>query len=116
MYRKNNSSYRIENNPSSNYVEPSTYRIDNMSQSEGLRGARKGIPGSGDAAECRDCSGIITSTKQENRLDPGSSVTVGCARCGHAVVKAQTIQGTRFYHFFFSKYLHREKIYSIYIN
>lgn len=71
-----------------------------MSQSEGLRNARKSISGSGDAAECRDCSGIVTGTKQENRLDPSSSVTLGCARCGHTVVKTQSIQGIRFYKFF----------------
>lgn len=86
--------YRIENNPPSNYVEPSTYRIVNTSQLEGLRGARKSISGSGDAAECQDCSGTVTGIKQENRLDPSSSVTLGCARCGHTIVKTQTIQGT----------------------
>jgi len=67
-----------------------------MSLSEGLRDARNNIS-SDDAAECRDCSGI-TDTKQENRIDPSSSITfVGCARCGHTVVKTQTIQGIRLY-------------------
>jgi len=86
--------YRIEN-PSTGYVEPFTYRIDNMSQPEGLQSAKNNIPGSGDAAECRDCSGIVTDGKQENRIDPSSSV--GCTRCGHTVAKTQTIQGTQFY-------------------
>lgn len=91
-------SCRIENNPSTGYVEPPTYQINNISQSEGLRGVKKNIAGSGDAAECQDCSGIIANTKQENRIDPSSSVMfVGCARCGHTVVKTQTIQGIRFY-------------------
>ncbi|KAL6431933.1 hypothetical protein ACFW04_007392 [Cataglyphis niger] len=94
---------QIENNPPSNYVEPSTYRIDNTSQLEELRGARKSVSGSGDAAECRDCSGIVTGTKQENRLDPSSSVTLGCARCGHTIVKTQMIQGTRLYQVFLTE-------------
>lgn len=94
MYVENKFVYRIEN-PPTGYVEPFTYRIDNMSQPEGLRGAKNNIPGSGDAAECQDCSGIITDRKQENRIDPNSSVTlVGCTRCGHTVVKTQAVQGT----------------------
>ncbi|XP_029678804.1 E3 ubiquitin-protein ligase MIB2-like [Formica exsecta] len=91
-YQSHSTQLEIENNPPSNYVEPSTYRIVNTSQLEGLRGARKSISGSGDAAECQDCSGTVTGIKQENRLDPSSSVTLGCARCGHTIVKTQTIQ------------------------
>ncbi|XP_018058447.1 PREDICTED: E3 ubiquitin-protein ligase MIB2 [Atta colombica] len=83
-YQSHSTQLEIENNPSPGYVEPPAYRIDNISQSEGLHVAKKNITGSGDAAECRDCSGIIENTKQENRIDPSSSVTlVGCARCGH---------------------------------
>lgn len=76
-------------------MEPPTYRIACISQSEGLRGTKKSIPGSGDATECRDCSGLVADMKQENRLDPSDNVTlIGCAHCGHTVVKTQAIQGT----------------------
>ncbi|XP_011869057.1 PREDICTED: E3 ubiquitin-protein ligase MIB2-like isoform X1 [Vollenhovia emeryi] len=92
-YQSHSTQLEIENNPSTSYVEPPTYRIDNISQSEGLRGAKKNVAGSGDAAECRNSSGIIADAKQENRIDPSSSVTlVGCARRGHTVVKTQALQ------------------------
>ncbi|EFN80905.1 E3 ubiquitin-protein ligase MIB2 isoform X2 [Harpegnathos saltator] len=90
-YQNHNTQLEIENNPPTGYIEPSTYRIDNMSPSEGLRDARKSIPGAGDDAECRDCSGIVSGTKQENRFDSDSAL-VGCAHCGHTIVKKQTIQ------------------------
>ncbi|XP_070516518.1 E3 ubiquitin-protein ligase MIB2 isoform X3 [Cardiocondyla obscurior] len=94
-YQSHSTQLEIENNPPSEYVEPSTYRINNISQPEGLQSPRKSIAGSGDATECRDCSGILGDAKQENRIDPSSSVTlVGCARCGHTVghIKTQTVQ------------------------
>ncbi|XP_011696262.1 PREDICTED: uncharacterized protein LOC105454969 [Wasmannia auropunctata] len=80
----------IENNPSTSYVEPPPYRIDNISQSEELSTKkRKFVSGdTPDAAEYRNYSGIIANTKQENRIDLSSSTTL--VDCDHTV-KTQMI-------------------------
>ncbi|XP_011696263.1 PREDICTED: uncharacterized protein LOC105454970 [Wasmannia auropunctata] len=80
-----------ENNPSTSYVKPPPYRMDNISQSEELpTKKRKVVSGDTiDAAEYRDYSGIIADTQQENRIDPSSSTTLVC---DHIVVKTQMIR------------------------
>ncbi|XP_011707059.1 PREDICTED: E3 ubiquitin-protein ligase mib1-like [Wasmannia auropunctata] len=79
----------IENSLSIGYVEPSTYQIDNISESEGLHGAKKNVD-SDDVAEYRDCSGIVADTKQEDQIDPSNSTTL--VGCGHTVIDTQTVQ------------------------
>ncbi|XP_011700184.1 PREDICTED: E3 ubiquitin-protein ligase mib1-like [Wasmannia auropunctata] len=87
-----NTQLEIENNPSNSSVKPPAYRIVNISQLERLPGVRKNIARFGDAAEYRDCLGIITEnrTNQENRIDLNSSTTL--VGYDHTVVMTQTIQ------------------------
>ncbi|XP_011687418.1 PREDICTED: uncharacterized protein LOC105449733 [Wasmannia auropunctata] len=83
---------KTENNPSTSYVEPPPYRINNISQSEELpTKKRKVVSGdTSDAVEYRDYSGIIADTQQENQIVPSSSTTL--VDCDHIVVKTQMIR------------------------
>ncbi|XP_011684661.1 PREDICTED: E3 ubiquitin-protein ligase MIB1-like [Wasmannia auropunctata] len=74
-----------KNSSTADYVE---HRIDNMLQTDRLRSANKNIAGFGDALS-QDCSAIIANTKEENRNDPSSNITV--VGCNHSV-NTQTIQ------------------------
>ncbi|KAG7197136.1 hypothetical protein KM043_007222 [Ampulex compressa] len=90
QYQSHSTQIEMEN-PAVGSVEPSMYHIDTTSQSE-VRGTVKAAPGSGNGAECHGCSGILRNAKEENRFDPGSSITfVGCAHCGHAIAKTQAL-------------------------
>nr|XP_012144811.1 PREDICTED: E3 ubiquitin-protein ligase MIB2 isoform X1 [Megachile rotundata] len=91
QYQSHSTQLEIENAPAS---QPPLYQIDTTSQSEAMRGSRKGIPGSGDASECHNCLGLLTnSVKDGNRYNPSSSVPIyNCAHCGHGNTKPDTIQ------------------------
>lgn len=66
-----------------------------------MRGTRKCIPGSGDASECHSCLGIVTNAMRDgNRFNPGSSVVINCAQCGHGIAKTKANQGTLYKYYF----------------
>lgn len=53
------------------------YQIDCAAQSEAVRGSGNGIQSSSDASECHGCLGLVTNgLEEENRFNPGSSVTI----------------------------------------